>query len=83
MVIRVMFVEDDEHKISDLIQYWRKWIGRSSYIVKKSVREAVVAVHDHDYDLMVLDMALPTFDQSAKTSGEHHKFKVGWKSSEH
>lgn len=77
MVIRVMFVEDDEHKISDLIQYWRKWIGRSSYIVKKSVREAVVAVHDHDYDLMVLDMALPTFDQSAKTSGGTSQIQGG------
>lgn len=65
----ILFIEDDEHKIYEIIQYWNERFPAINYEIKKSVRDAVVAVHSKDYDLIILDMALPNFEQTSKTSG--------------
>lgn len=66
---RVLVVEDDEHKIEDIQAFWKDRWPNDELGIARSVREAVVAVYDLDFALIVLDMALPTFDQSAKASG--------------
>lgn len=59
---QVLLVEDEVHKREELSTYLSEFISLEKSIdVVDSVREAVLAVGRKDYDLMVLDMALPTF----------------------
>lgn len=61
-----LVVEDDEFKRSDIV----KAIGVDYKIDHAtSVSSAVKAVFDVKYDLMILDMALPTFEKRTKDSG--------------
>ena len=64
--MRILIVEDDEFKAQHLRPILR---GRGEIVLVQSVREAVVTVLSDDFDLVVLDMALPTFTRSALSSG--------------
>ena len=55
---RVLIVEDDSFKAKDL----RDHVGRAHRVTTvSSVRDAVVRVLEDQFDLILLDMALPTF----------------------
>ena len=64
--MRILIVEDDEFKAAQLRPILR---GRGAILLVQSVREAVVRVLKEDFDLIVLDMALPTFTKSPLSSG--------------
>lgn len=64
--MRILIVEDDEFKAEHLRPILG---GRGEIVLVKSVREAVVMVLSDDFDLIVLDMALPTFTKSPLSSG--------------
>jgi len=66
---KVLIVEDDEHKIEDIISFWQEHVPSDILKLARSVREAVVAVYQEEFGVVVLDMALPTFNQSIRTSG--------------
>lgn len=76
--MRVLLVEDDEHKMRDIIQFLEStkkkiWID-TAHSVESGVQKAV----DNAYDLLLLDMTIPNFDitetseggQSYKNGGE-------------
>ena len=59
---QVLLVEDEIHKKEELAGYLNEFLGNDLCLdVADSVREAVFAVTNVDYDLIILDMALPTF----------------------
>lgn len=58
----MLLVEDEEHKANDLLRRLQDVGYASSEItVASSVREAVLAVGSSAFELLILDMALPTF----------------------
>ncbi|MBM1690783.1 response regulator [Sulfitobacter geojensis] len=64
-VRHILLVEDEVHKRDELSVYLDEFIVVEKAIdVVQSVREAVVAVENKNYDLVILDMALPTFTVS-------------------
>lgn len=68
-MVAVLIVEDDEHKIVDLK---RELLDvRPDVIVRaeRSVRAGVIAVTSQEFDLLILDLSLPTFDETARNSG--------------
>ncbi|RVD17817.1 MAG: response regulator [Mesorhizobium sp.] len=63
--MKVLLVEDEEHKAIDLTKrIARLGIGEESLTTVQSVREAVLLVVANEYDLIILDMALPTFSKT-------------------
>lgn len=64
---KALIIEDDQYKIRDL----EKKIFQTKWVLKivTSVRDGVVEVMTNKYDLIVLDMSLPTFEKTRKTSG--------------
>ena len=59
---KILLVEDELHKRDELSGYLNEYLSpKPNLDVVESVRGAVVAVSDDDYDLIILDMALPTF----------------------
>ncbi|MEM7298281.1 MAG: hypothetical protein AAF391_08455 [Bacteroidota bacterium] len=68
---QILIIEDDEHKYNDIIAQIieLKDVIQIRYALKTSARDAYLQVAQNlDYDLIVLDMALPTFtSEKAKT----------------
>lgn len=60
---KVLVIEDDDFKISDLAVYFSK----CDTTFAKSVRDGIVAVTNSFFDLIVLDMSLPTFKKTKRT----------------
>ena len=62
----VLIVEDDQYKAKDLLTVLS---GRFDVSVVGSVRDAVVKVIEQKYDVVILDMALPTFAMGTSSPG--------------
>ena len=60
----ILVIEDDAYK-SDQIVRFAKSVDNDIYICKKeSLNSALLEVSKNNYDLIVLDMSLPTFDKN-------------------
>lgn len=58
----VLLIEDEVHKREELSGYLQEYkIGEEFITVVDSVRQAIRTVEMRNYDLIILDMALPTF----------------------
>lgn len=75
--MRVLLVEDEEHKIQHLTECVIEEFGAEGLRTVKSVRDAVRAVYDTDFDLIILDMALPTFAVAETSDGGGFAQAVG------
>ena len=64
--MQILLVEDDVHKSDDIR---RTFFEAGVVYIARSVKEAVCAVEERQYDLIVLDMALPTFRKQVKSAG--------------
>lgn len=66
--MRVLVLEDEDHKVKDLTaRLMENDVREDHIIVCGGVTDGVLTVGEMDFDLVVLDMALPTF--SDKTGG--------------
>jgi DNA-binding NarL/FixJ family response regulator len=67
--MRILLVEDDEHKMKDIIQYLnqikRDVVIDTAFSVESGVQKAV----DNPYDLILLDMTIPNFDITESSDG--------------
>jgi CheY-like chemotaxis protein len=62
--MRVLLVEDEEHKIIDLTErILQAGVASPNLVSVSGVRDAVLQATGGSFDLVVLDMALPTFSQ--------------------
>jgi len=68
---RVLLVEDETHKREEIKQCLLEAYGVEPEVVD-GVSSAVVKVMDGDFDLVVLDMALSTFGESASDRMKGH-----------
>lgn len=63
--MKILLVEDENHKRDELV----KCIDEIFHLtpeVENSVSSAVAKVLEHNYDLIILDMALPTFGENSE-----------------
>lgn len=67
--MHILLVEDDDHKVSDLKREIEGFWSGASLDITRSVRESCMAVRGKRYDLIFLDLSLPTFDQEKRKSG--------------
>jgi CheY-like chemotaxis protein len=69
--MRILLVEDEEHKRDEIIQYVHQVYDFSPDVVD-GVRSAIMQIMEEDYDLIILDMALPTFGGNAADNNKGH-----------
>lgn len=69
--MRILLVEDEIHKRDEMKQCVQEVYGLCPDIVD-GVSGAVLKVMDMDYDLIILDMALSTFGESADDMKKGH-----------
>lgn len=77
MISSVLIVEDEAHKIKDLTDRISTKFPLSMVTSVSSVRNAVLKVIENDYDLIVLDMALPTFEKTGAGKGAGNSQVIG------
>lgn len=60
--MKILLVEDEQHKRDELSLFLLEaGLGEISLDSAESVGDAIMSVESNDYDLIILDMALPTF----------------------
>jgi CheY-like chemotaxis protein len=71
--MNLLIIEDDKNKINHVLEYISKEFSDWSITVKKSYQGGLKAIFKNQYDFIVLDMSLPTFDTSSLEDG--YKFR--------
>lgn len=69
--MKILLVEDEIHKRDEIIGCVELVFGYPPDVVG-SVQSAVIKAAEEDYDLIILDMALPTFGDCAEDSKKGH-----------
>jgi CheY-like chemotaxis protein len=67
--MRILVVEDDQHKTEQLLEFLKTAYPDCQAVVAASVRSAIEQTEGQNFDLVILDMSLPTFDMGPSESG--------------
>lgn len=67
--MKLLLVEDDEHKMNNIISYIDTLNKEIVVVTARSVESGVQAAVDSQYDLILLDMTIPNFDITDKSDG--------------
>ena len=67
--MRILLVEDDKHKMNDIITYLDTFKKKIDVETASSVESGVQSAVDNPYDLILLDMTIPNFDITEKSDG--------------
>lgn len=65
----VLIVEDDDTKRRRISAVLERQLPNAVVTTRRSYQGAVAALDEHPFDLVVLDMTLPTFDREVGESG--------------
>lgn len=69
--MKILLVEDEIHKRDEIVSCVREAFNVDPEVVD-GVNSAVLSVLQNDYDLIILDMALSTFGESAEDMQKGH-----------
>lgn len=75
--MKLLIVEDDEFKLSQLIRFFETELQDWEILFQKSFTSAVRALKTVSFDLLILDMTLPVYDINAKEQGYETLFFAG------
>lgn len=67
--MKILLVEDDEHKMNDIISFIDTLKKEILVVTARSVESGVQAAVDSQYDLILLDMTIPNFDITEISDG--------------
>jgi CheY-like chemotaxis protein len=59
---KILLVEDDEKKIDDIVRYFETTHPDLDLTIKKSYKSGLREIIVNSYDLVLIDMSLPTWD---------------------
>ncbi|KJS01331.1 MAG: hypothetical protein VR65_09270 [Desulfobulbaceae bacterium BRH_c16a] len=62
--MKILLIEDDQNKIKQLTEHLEKHIDNISIIVRKSYQSGFKEVLTVQYDVILLDMSMPTYEIS-------------------
>ena len=72
---KIILVEDDGKKIKDIREFFSRKYGYNRLIVRESYQSGLREIFSNKYDLLLLDMSIPTWDKSpVEPGGNFEKF---------
>jgi len=71
--MKILLIEDDQHKAKQIIDYLIDKFVDSSVEIRKSYQSGLKELLANSYDLVLLDMQLPNFD--IKSGEDGYKFR--------
>lgn len=73
--INILLIEDDKKKSDDIINYINNTFTNSEILLKESYHSGLKTLIREPFDLLLLDMSMPTWDRSpSEAGGEYEKF---------
>lgn len=73
--LRVILIEDDPKKIEDIKEFVTNNLRCDTLKICESYQSGIKELISNDYDLLLLDMSIPTFDKSPmEPGGAYEKF---------
>lgn len=67
--MKILLIEDDEIKRNNIVDVISKHYMNVHFEFAMSVRSAIDSIKNNSYDILLLDMTLPTYDISAYEDG--------------
>ena len=68
--MKVLLIEDEPHKNSDLMAAIGRVFGKKAEVTLcKAVKDGYMAAFEREFDVVILDMALPTFPEDGDAAG--------------
>ncbi len=77
--IRTILIEDDSKKIEDIKEYVINTLGCNTFTIRESYQSGIREILKNDFDLLLLDMSIPTFDKTPLESGGPYEKFGGYK----
>lgn len=72
---KILFIEDDKKKIDNISKYVEQQFVDLSLDIRESYQSGLRQLLKEQYDLLLLDMSMPTFEKSLEEpGGVHQKF---------
>lgn len=79
MALRILLVEDDEPKRQQIVDFLLLSMNSQNLSIAKSLNSACRIVDDNSFDVIFLDMTLPTFDGGSTVSAAGRQKTLGGK----
>ena len=67
--MKILIIEDDPNKAGQLMKFLEDKLSSINIKLKKSYKSGLKELLRDDYDLILLDMSMPTFDITIEESG--------------
>ena len=67
--MKILIIEDDKNKRNQIIERLSGYFPDLEFIVKSSFQQGVKTLRSSSFDILLLDMTLPTFDIDINSSG--------------
>lgn len=74
--MKILYVEDEESKIKQVIKCIKENFPEYLVEVKNSYTSAIIALNEVKYDLVLLDMSLPLYDNDFFDEDEINEFET-------
>lgn len=75
MNIKILLIEDDKKKIEDIKDFLATSFSYKTLTVRESYQTGMKTLINEEYDLLLLDMSIPTWDKSpTESGGDYQKF---------
>jgi len=67
--VKILIIEDDKNKSTQIIERLSSYFTDIDFTVKRSFQQGVKTLRSSSFDVLLLDMTLPTFDIDINSSG--------------
>ena len=75
---KVILIEDDKKKIEDIRAFLKDTYNLTDLVVEESYQSGLRDLITNTYDLLLLDMSIPTWDKSPISTGGNYQKFGGW-----
>lgn len=76
---KTILIEDDAKKIEDIKEFITKIMGCEQLVIRESYQSGIREILKNDFELLLLDMSIPTYDKSPLESGGPYEKFGGYK----
>jgi CheY-like chemotaxis protein len=67
--MKILIIEDDQNKIKQISEYVKTIMPDNKICEKRSYQSGLKEIQNGNYDVVLLDMSMPTFDISPQETG--------------
>ena len=67
--MKIVLVEDDQNKLKQLQDFIARSAGGAEIVVRRSYQSGLSEILENSADLVILDMSMPTYDQTPTEPG--------------